>query len=76
MFVCLFVVVIVVFFFFFQAVIVDYFREQCTLYTVHGTHKLHFSAIFSLKIGLTILFTHYKLFCYSIFSFQLYPNGS
>ena len=29
--------------------------------TVHGTHKLHFSATFSLKMGLTALFTHLKI---------------
>ena len=50
---------------------------------VHGvrcsrTHKLYFSAIFSLKMGPTIRFTHLKIIllqCFSIFSFQLYPNG-
>ena len=39
-------------------------------YTVHGTHKYFFSAKTTLKLGPTALFTHLKLFCYSIFSFQ------
>ena len=42
------------------------------------THKFHFSTTFSLKMGLTILFTHLKIIllpCFSIFSFQLYSNG-
>ena len=40
--------------------------------TVHGSHKLHFSATFSLKIGLC-----YSIFQFSVFSFifQPYPNG-
>ena len=42
---------------------------------VHGTHKLHFSEIFSLKIGPTVLFTHLKIillqyFQFSVFSFS------
>ena len=35
------------------------------------THKFHFSAIFSLKMGLTVLFTHLKIIllqCFSVFS--------
>ena len=53
--------------FFFQAVIVDFSREQCT---VHGTHKLHFSVTFSLKIGPTILFTHLKIILLQYFQFS------
>ena len=37
------------------------------------THKFHFSATFSLKMGLTILFTHLKIIslqCFSVFSFS------
>ena len=37
------------------------------------THKFHFSAIFSLKMGLTVLFTHLKIIllqCFSVFSFN------
>ena len=47
--------------------------------TVHGPHKPHFSATFSLKMGPTVLFTHLKIIllqCFSVFSFQLYPNGT
>ena len=45
------------------------------------TYKFYFSVTFSLKMGPTILFTHLKIillqcFSVSIFSFQLYPNGS
>ena len=44
------------------------------------THKSHFSATFSLKMGPTVLFTHLKIillqyFSVSVFNFQLYPNG-
>ena len=43
------------------------------------THKFHFSATFSLKMGPTVLFTHLKIillqyFSIFSFSFQLYPN--
>ena len=44
------------FFFFLPAALFDQFK--CT---VHGSHKLHFSAIFSLKMGPTILFIHLKI---------------
>ena len=53
-----------------------------SVHTVHcsWTHKFHFSTTFSLKMGLTILFTYLKIillqcFSVSVFSFQLYPNG-
>ena len=42
------------------------------------THKYHILSTFSLKIGLTILFTHLKIILlqyFSVFSFQLYSNG-
>ena len=59
-----------------------FFSQSVHIVHCSWTHKFHFSATFSLKIGLTVLFTHLKLFCYSIFqfsvsvfSFQLYPNG-
>ena len=45
---------------------------------VHRTHKLHFSAIFSLKMGLMALFTHLKIILLQYFQFQqnkFYPNG-
>ena len=48
-------------------------------YTVHETHKLHFSVTFSLKIGLTTLFTNLKIILLQVFSIfsknKLYPNG-
>ena len=45
------------------------------LYTVHGSHKLHFLETFSLKMGSTVLFTHLKIillqcFQFSVFSFS------
>ena len=50
-----------------------------SMYGVHclRTHKLHFLVTFSLKMGPMILFTHLKIIllqCFSVFSFQLYPN--
>ena len=44
------------FFFFFQAATFDQFSHG----TIHGSHKLHFSATFSLQMGPTALFTHLK----------------
>ena len=41
--------------------------EQCT---VHKSHKLHFSETFSLKMGLTVLFTHLKIILLQCFQFQ------
>ena len=38
--------------------------------TVHGSHKLHFSVTFSLKMGLTALFTHLKIISLQCFHFQ------
>ena len=43
-----------------------------------GTYKFYFSATFSLKMGLTVLFTYLKIILlqyFSVFNFQLYPNG-
>ena len=58
-----------------------FFSQSVHIMHCSWTHKFHFSATFSLKMGPTVLFTHLKLFCYSIFqfsvsvfSFQLYPN--
>ena len=47
-------------------------KVHCSL-----THKFHFSAIFSLKMGPTILFIHLKIILlqyFLVFNFQLYPN--
>ena len=35
------------------------------------THKFHFSATFSLKIGLTVLFTHLKIILLQCFQFSV-----
>ena len=57
-------------------------NHKCWLSTMNSvyvhylrTHKLHFSATFSLKMGPTILFTHLKItllqyFQFSVFSFS------
>ena len=39
--------------------------------TVHGTHKSQFSATFSLKMGLTILFTYLKIILLQCFQFSV-----
>ena len=44
--------------------------HQWILYTVHGTHKYHISATFSLKMDPTILFTHLKIILLQCFQFQ------
>ena len=38
--------------------------------TVQGSHKLHFSATFSLKMGPTVLFIHLKIISLQCFQFQ------
>ena len=38
--------------------------------TVHKTHKSHFSTTFSLKMGLTVLFTHLKIILLQYFQFS------
>ena len=54
-----------VFFFFF------FFLTTCQhLYTIHRSHKFHFSTTFSLKIDLTALFTHLKIILLQHFQFQ------
>ena len=54
-----------------------FFSRECWLFswivhecTVYETHKHHFSAIFSLKLGLTILFTHLKIILLQYFQFS------
>ena len=44
--------------------------HQWIPYTVHGTHKYHISATFSLKMDPTILFTHLKIILLQCFQFQ------
>ena len=41
--------------------IFDFSAHQWVPFTVYKTHKLHFLAIFSLKIGPIILFTYLKI---------------
>ena len=69
-------------FFFFLAEKFDFstnfYPHVCPVHCLQ-THKFHFSAIFSLKMGLTVLFIHLKIillqyFSVFSFSFQLYPN--
>ena len=40
------------------------------LYTIYETYKYHFSIIFSLKIDLTVLFTHLKIILLQYFQFS------
>ena len=47
-----------------------FFGSACNCLQVHGSHKLHFSAIFSLKMGPTVLFTHLKIISLQYFLFQ------
>ena len=63
------------FFFFFLAALVDFLSVNSVFVHCSWTHKLHFSATFSLKMGPTILFTHLKIillqcFQFSVFSFS------
>ena len=39
---------------------------------VHETHKPHFSATFSLTMGLTVLFTHLKIILLQCFQFSIF----
>ena len=63
------------FFFFFIAEKFDFsthFQPHVGLMHCSRTHKFHFSASFSLKMGLTVLFTHLKIIllqCFSVFNF-------
>ena len=43
--------------------------------TVHETHKLHFSATFSLKMGLIVLFIHLKIILLQCFQFSAKINS-
>ena len=62
------VCVCVSFFFFFEhfMTVVSHQWIQCTVYE---THKLFFSATFSLKISPTVLFTHLKIILLQYFQF-------
>ena len=47
----------------------DFSAHQWVLCTIHGIHKPHFLTTFSLKMGLTILFTHLKIILLLYFQF-------
>ena len=42
------------------------------LYIIYEPHKLHFLSIFSLKMGLTLLFTHLKIILLQYFQFSVF----
>ena len=51
----------------------NFFDQSQHIVYYSQTHKFHFSATFSLKMGPTILFTHLKIIslqCFSVFSFN------
>ena len=60
------------FFFFFSFSYTFWLSRQWTVHlcTVHGSHKLHFSTTFSLKMGSMILFTYLKIILLQYFQFQ------
>ena len=55
-------------FFFF----LPFFAHQWVSCTVHKTHTPYFLVIFSLKIGLTVLFTHLKIILLQYFQFSVF----
>ena len=57
-------------FFFFKRVSVWLWCFQWVSYTIYETHKFLFSATFSLKMGLIVLFTHLKIISVQCFQFQ------
>ena len=58
------------FFFFVQPAFVDFFTVNNVSVHCLQIHKFHFSAIFSLKMGLTALFIHLKIILLQCFQFQ------
>ena len=64
------------FFFFFKLqllTILPWIVHRCT---VHGSHKFHFSTIFSLKNDPTVLFTHLKIILLQCFQFSVFSKIS
>ena len=57
------------FFFFFKQHILTF--QPVYPYTVHRSYKLHFSAIFSLKMDPMTLFTHLKIILLQCFQFSV-----
>ena len=62
------------FFFFFCFSRTFWLSQQWTVHqcTVHGSHKVHFSATFSLKLGLTTLFKHLNIILLQYFQFLVF----
>ena len=58
------------FFFLVQPTLVDFSTMNSAFVHYLRTHKFHFSATFSLKIGPTALFTHLKIILLQCFQFQ------
>ena len=56
--------------FFIQPASVDFFIVNNAFMYCLRTHKFHFSAIFSLKMNLTVLFTYLKIILLQCFQFQ------
>ena len=50
---------------------VDFFIVNSAFMHCLRTHKFHFSANFSLKMGLTVLFTHLKIILLQCFQFSV-----
>ena len=67
---------LILFFFFFTRfggmwlLFIDFSTMNSVFVYCLWIYKFHFSAIFSLKMGLMILFTHLKIICYNVFSFS------
>ena len=58
------------FFFLVQPAFVDFCTVNSAFVHCSRTHKFHFSATFSLKMGPTVLFTHLKNISLQCFQFQ------
>ena len=59
------------FFFFSRASFVDFSTVNSAFMHCSRTHKHHFSVTFSLKMSLTILFTHLKIILLQCFQFSI-----
>ena len=70
------------FYFYFLALMNNNKYRSCTMqetnFTIHGTQNHFIQKKKKIKMGSTVLFTYLKIIllqCFSVFSFQLYPNG-
>ena len=59
------------FFFFVLATCFDFSTMNSLPCTIHGSHKLHFLATFSLKMGHMVLFTHLNIILLQCFQFSI-----